>query len=446
MGEGMSRNPVVLAIDLGSTFFKAGVFDTAGVFDRQMRPVATGRALAPHEFGDEGQAELPVAVAEDAFEQAVAEAMAGVDVDDLRAIAITCQAQTSMIAGADGRPLIPFITWQDTRARSLGPVDLPGFADYSSFYEPLPALAVCHLLALRHTRPDCLGPSARVMPLQSWFVRRLCGRSVLDDNLAAMTGLYSIPEKDWWAPALDLIGISRTTLPDIIPVGQSAGLTTAGAAIYGLPAGIPVVLAGNDQTAGAYGASVHESGATLITLGTAQVPYRWQRSEPPAGPGYVRGPYPRGGFYLLVADDAGSGTVDWARSILTGFETGEQFFDAAASVPSGCGGLAFQPDVGSGRGSWTGIARSHTPAYFARAVVEGLARRASEAVRLIEGEDSARPLVVAGGGGRFKTWLDIIEQTLGRPVTVTDASPLTGAAKMAWEAIGQGVAHQCACG
>ncbi len=65
-----------------------------------------------------------------------------------------------------------------------------------------------------------------------------------------MSALFSLELNDWWPAALAAAGVAPAQMPQVVSIGASAGLTTAKAAAFGLPAGIPVILAGNDQTAG----------------------------------------------------------------------------------------------------------------------------------------------------------------------------------------------------
>ena len=73
-----------------------------------------------------------------------------------------------------------------------------------------------------------------------------------------------------------------------------------------LPVGVPVVLAGNDQTAGAFGARLEDSNGVLLTLGTALVAYVCLEKLPAAKPGIARGPYPGGRGYRLTTSSHGA--------------------------------------------------------------------------------------------------------------------------------------------
>ena len=245
-----------------------------------------------------------------------------------------------------------------------------------------------------------------------------------------MGGLYSMADGAWWPVALEACGLDADPLARIVPVGRSAGLTCR-AAPWGVPAGIAVVLAGNDQTAGAYGAAVHERDAVLITLGTCQVAYRCPAGSPSADRTVAAGPYPGGLWYAMAADVCGGSLINWAESVLEGCGTDESFFAAADAASPGCRGLVFEIGPEGRDRDWRGLTDEHTAGDRARAVVEALVRRMKRLLGDLVGEAMPETVLVAGGGTRARLWVTLLEEAIGRPLTVTDADPLAGAARMA---------------
>ena len=133
-----------------------------------------------------------------------------------------------------------------------------------------------------------------------------------------------------------------------------------------------MVLAGNDQTAGAYGAALEEglqherNGALLLTLGTAQVAYACTNELAQPNDSLVRGPYPHGLYYRLAADSCGGSIVNWAKTVLPGCGSDAEFFARVAEAQPGCQGLLFDADLPCGRGAWRNLALCHTAADMAR--------------------------------------------------------------------------------
>ena len=427
---------MILALDLGSTSFKAAVYDDA------LRELGSGAHPVPHDFLPGNRVELPVAVAETACGAAIRLALdsAGVAASSLRALALDSQAQTFTVLDSAGRARLPFLSWQDGRATAAAAVlnarpELADIASHCSFSQFLPAL---HIAMVRHVQDvpaTRLAATDRIVHLPTWFVLRLSGEAVIDDNLAAMSGLYSLQRGDWWAEALAAVGVTRAQLPRVVPIGAIAARTGAAAAAWGLPAGLPIVLAGNDQTAGGYGAEVALRNAPLITLGTCQVAYVAGPHLRPAGEVTVRGPYPGGLSYCLVADSVGGSVVNWAKTAIAGAATDDAFFALAAQAEPGCRGLLFEADLASSQGGWQRLGFHHQPAELARSVVEGLSRRLAALIAALRLEPAPRQYLVAGGGSKAPLWRDVLSRELGAELVPIQANPLLGAARMARAAL-----------
>lgn len=427
---------MILAVDFGSTSFKAGVFDAG------LRCVGQAAERLTYHFDSGGTIEFEVDEAERCFQAAVAGALkaAGTPASKIAAVGFTSQAQTFTILDPGGKALLPFISWQDARgdaacAALKADARMSAFGDHSSFGELLGALQVAQLRRIRDTDGGKLASANRVIHLPSYFLWRLTGSQAVDENLAAMSGLYSLPQHAWWPAAMESAGITVNQLSTVVPTGAVAGTTTDSAKTWALPRGLPVVLAGNDQTAGAFAAGIHRDNSWLITLGTAQVVYAVDRSMPRPAPGQVRGPYPGNRFYRMGADSCGGSVINWVETILAGCETDAGFFAAAAKAAPGCRGLVFEADVPSGQGSWQHLGLHHGPGEMARAVVESLCRRMVALVRNLDLPAASGRVWVAGGGSQALVWRESLGKALGLQIEPTDATPLAGAAAMACRAL-----------
>ncbi|MEI6168388.1 MAG: FGGY-family carbohydrate kinase [bacterium] len=413
---------MILAIDLGSTSFKAAVFDS------RLREVGGGGHRLLHRFGAGGQVELDVAVVETALRGALASAR--VATHDIQAIAITSQAQTFTVLDERGRAKGPFFSWQDRRSTAACEElkqKLPEFGEHTSFGN----LGPSHQLSqIRHLQP---GAKMRPIALPSYVLMLLTGETVTDNNMAAMSGLYSLPLKGWWPEALRGCGLREQQMSKVIPIGEVAAQTASAASRFGLKAGIPVVLAGNDQTAGGYAARLDTKESLLITLGTAQVAYACCRRMPPPRVGTIRGPYPGGRFYRMAADSCGGNVVNWAETVLAGCHDDAGFFREAQAAPAGSHGLVFDAALASGQGDWANLGLHHTRADLARSILEGLSRRMAELVKRLDLDLKGREVLAAGGGSLQPLWRKIVSDALGAKLVRTKANPLLGAARMAKE-------------
>lgn len=422
---------MILGIDLGSSLFKAVLFDGDGL--------ALGTGAAPVAYLPDlgNRVEMPVMETEEAFRRCIADALAGAGVGAacLTGIAIASQAQTFTVRCPDGVARFPFMSWRDSRCQgdNGAAAALADFGRHSSCAECVDCLTVAQLEHGRRHATVTVGPEDLVLFLPTWFILQLTGCAVTDTNIAAMSGLYSLQENAWWADALRLCGITPCNLPLLTGIGGVAGRTSEAAAVYGLPPGIPVILAGNDQTAGAYGASIDREQAALITLGTAQVVYVCRRAMPPPSPGVIRGPYPGGLFYQLASDAYGAGTINWACTVLPGCKTPQDLDRAATAAPGDCHGVRFVPDGPAGSGHWTGTANpGATVGDQARAVFVCLSDRFASMLERMEITEADSKMMVAGGGSRSAPWMECLQTRLGVALSrCAGADPARGAFRMA---------------
>jgi sugar (pentulose or hexulose) kinase len=425
---------MILSVDFGSTSFKAAVVDG------RLRVRGFAARAVEQQFGRDGKAEIPVVTATTALREVIRTALAsaGIRAARLRAIAVTSQAQTFTITDQKGRAKLPFISWQDTRASATVDelkrnAEMHVFGRHCSFGAMIPALQICQLRQLRKSHPRLIAQAGFVFHLPTYFIHQWTGVAAIDDNLAAMSGMYSLELRKWWPAALRLCGLRGAQLPLVLPVG-SVTAVTSGAAKFGLPDGVPVVLAGNDQTAGAFAAKLENNNALLVTLGTAQAAYVHMAKLPKARAEWIRGPYPAGGCYRMAADGYGGNLINWAKTILNGCATDEEFFNRASKSPAGCNGAVFEPNDKPTGNSWGNLASHHTSADLARAVLEGLTRRTVRLVRRIEPR-LKRQILVAGGGSENPLWVRMLSEQLGVRCRVIPANPCLGAARMALRAL-----------
>lgn len=421
---------MILAIDLGSTAFKAAVFD------RSLLRIGSGAYTLRYSFGQAGKVELDPDHVTDAVCIAIKQAVGGLSPKSITALSITSQAQTFTITDRSGSPLMPFSSWMDTRAaqscRRLTEKNVfPGFSRHCSFPRVLPALMLCQLIHLREANPGVFQEGCMIMPLPVFVASLFTNRAVCDTNLAAMSGLYSMPAGGWWKDALSCCGLTEDSLPLLVDAGSPGGSLINDFSGTGLSPGIPVVMAGNDQTAGAYGARVHEHKTALITLGTCQVAYKAPAGPPAADRESAAGPYPGDAWYSMAADACGGSLVNWAKEILSGCGTDELFFASAGKAEAGCRDLRFEPGPDGNSCAWHNLTTGHTAGEMARAILESLVSRMSDLIKSLYPDDLPSHFLVAGGGSRSGLWTGMLQESLGRPLTMADADPLAGAARMA---------------
>ncbi len=374
---------------------------------------------------------------------------------DLAGLCLTGQQHGVLLVDAGGRPVTPFVNWQDRRAEEAMP---GGNETYLARARALvgpdaPARAGCALSAgflgvtLYWLRAQGLLPAdTTACFIMDWVAASLAGvRPATDPTNAASSGLLDVARRAWDEEMLAALALPRSLFPEVREAGDRLGPLTAEAArATGLPAGLPVFVGLGDNQASFLG-SVAECGrSVLVNIGTGGQVSAYTDRFVYAPPAETR-PFPRHG-YLLVHAGLNGGR---AYALLEGFfrqvvgdfgvppaagapDPGVRLYERmnalAASAPPGAGGIRCDPCFAGSRAdpdrraSWTGIsAENFTPANMTRALLEGMARGFHDGYAAINAATgaSAEILVGAGNGVRRNPVLSqILSEQFGLPLVV----------------------------
>jgi sugar (pentulose or hexulose) kinase len=412
---------VIIAADLGSTNFKAAVFAPDG---RRL-----GEAAEPlvYELHTNHRAEISPDIVGRTFDRLVRRTLeaAALPAREVTRVALTSQAQTFCVTDDRGLPTSPFLSWTDTRALKEAAHLQEVLGPRVHCYTGYPEVIAHHVLAkaLWWKNHRTLTAGHRLATLPSWLAGRLGAPLVLDRNLAAMTGCFSIPQNDWWDEALAAAGLQPAQLGAVVAPGESVPVD---AAPTSLPRLRSVVFAGNDHTAGAFGCGCSTSRGVL-TIGTAGVFYRLAGDAPgPFSPDGLWGPYPAGGSYELHVMPHACSALDWADAHLFGSVDSRRFVERARAAAPGAGGVTFDPAHWGSTKAWSGRG---TPCEMARAALEGITSALTAITR--PALSNVNEIVVLGGGSRLDFWVQMIADATGRDLVRLRADGLDGAAMMA---------------
>ncbi len=132
----------------------------------------------------------------------------------------------------------------------------------------------------------------------------------------------------------------------------------------------------------------------------------------------------------MAADSGGGNVINWVKTVLAGCDTDEAFFRQAGRAEAGCQGLGFELSGDASRGAWRNAGFHHSPADFARSVLECLTRRLVRLFHQLGRPTTAAPILVSGGGSANPIWMRMLAEALGARLRVIEAPPFVGAARM----------------
>jgi xylulokinase len=436
---------MIVGIDIGTQSLKAAVTDDA----LRVRGEAA-MAYRPN-FPRNGWAEQDPRLWEHALGPTVARALvqAGVTPSQVSSLGICGQLDGCLAVNGKGKAITPCLIWMDRRAQAeIANVPAAMVRARAGL-----VLDASHMAAkIRWLKRHDSGIASATCFHQpvSYLVSRLTGHQVIDHALASTSMLYGIERRGYDSALLDCFDISADELPGLADAAESAGpLSTEGATVTGLPAGVPVAVGTGDDFSTPLGAGFLSPGQLAVVLGTGEVVGAVHPRLVIDDAGLVEThAYPGGAYFLENPGWLSGGAVAWLCELLA-MESFEALHAEAATVPPGAAGLTFLPALtgamapswnAAARGCFYGLTPSHGRAHMARALLEGCAFAMRDvADRLMELGADIRSLLLLGGGARSTLWAQIRADVLGLPTEISsrvDSSPV-GAAMLAAVAAGK---------
>lgn len=450
----------ILALDQGTTSSRAVVFDHAG------QPVAMAQREFAQYFPRPGWVEHDAqdiwhsqwAVMQEAMAQA------GITAQQLRAIGLTNQRETTVLWDRQtGQPVAPAIVWQDRRtATRCEALRAQGHAARIARKTGLVLDAYFSGTKLEWLLDHVPGVRARAEhgelafgTIDSWLVWQLTGGRVhaTDPSNASRTLLFNLKTGAWDPDMLALLNIPASVLPQVLP---SCGIVAeTDASLLGRC--VPIAGWAGDQQAALFGQACFAPGMAKNTYGTGcfmlmntgdqPVVSRHQLLSTVAwqGPSGAKRPT---AYALEGAVFMAGATVQWLRDGLQIIQSAPEVEALAASVPDtgdvflvpAFAGLGAPDWDGHARGTLVGMTRGTGRAHIARAALEAIALQTADVFHAMAADSglALTELRVDGGACHNNLLMQIQANVLGVPVVrsqVTETTAL-GAAYLAGLATG----------
>jgi glycerol kinase len=455
----------VLALDQGTTGSTALLFRSDGT--------VTGRAYS--EFTQHYP--RPGWVEHDAEEiwrvslRVMAEALAdsGIDHNELAAIGITNQRETTVVWDRrTGLPIHRAVVWQSRQSgaicRKLREDGLePVFREKTGlvldpYFSGSKIRWILDLEPALQQRAEA-GELA-FGTIDSWLLWKLTGgkeaQSALhrtDPTNASRTLLYDIHERRWDSELCEILNVPEAMLPEVHP---SAGVFGETEAFEGIPAGVPVAGVAGDQQAALYGQGCWEPGQAKNTYGTgcflvmntgqnARVSHHGLVTticcDAVGEPAYAL----EGSVFIAGA------ALQWLRDELQIIADASEAESLATRIGDNEGVYLVPAFAGLGaphwdaeaRGAVLGLTRGSGRAHLARAALESIAYQSRDVVEVMNRDSrmSLAELRVDGGASRSDFLMQFQSDLLGVPVnrpalietTAAGAAYLAGLAAGVWK-------------
>ncbi len=458
----------VLALDQGTTSSRAILFDRQGMIRAQAQ-----REIAQH-YPHPGWVEHDPDEIWATQAATITEALALADAapEDLVAVGLTNQRETTVLWDrATGHPLAPAIVWQDRRtADHCDRLRAEGYEAEISKRTGLLLDPYFSATKLAWLFENVDGSRARAErgelafgTIDSWIAYKLSERRlhVTDATNASRTLLFNLATGEWDQELLDLFGIPRACLPDLLPSSIAPGTCARNEPVTARIQGHEVPLAGiaGDQQAALFGQACFESGMAKNTYGTGC--FMLMNTGANVAPSRNRLlstiAWDVGGrsYALEGSVFVGGAVVQWLRDELRFIERSDDVESLARSVPDSGGAHVVPAFAGLGsphwdpyaRGTITGLTRGTGKAHIARAALEAIAFQSAELLAAMQA-DTGQPLIelrVDGGASINDLLMQFQADVLGvrvvrprvRETSALGAAFLAGLATGYWSSLGE---------
>ena len=446
----------LLAIDIGATVVRAGVYDLDG------RCLAARTRTVDVQYAGPGETEVQPTAYYDAAAMVSRRALraAGMSNQSVEAIGLACQM--GGIVGVDQahKPVTRFDPHFDDRCQ---PVREKLMREHESTVRELtgclPYLGV-KIKWWQDNQPDEAARVRKWVTIGGYLIGRMAGldadNAFIDRTNLCLSGLADNAAGTWSDPLLGLCGVPIDVLPRIVRPNEIVGhLVDEVASDFNLAPGVPIVAGLGDYPATFLGAGLTRPGrlcdlsANICHFAATTDRFiadgRYRVLSALASPGAAL-------WYVMAYVNAGGVTCRWFLEDVSDHsgddaalaERIRRLEERAADVPTGSDGLLFLPHLNGRqcpwdsamRGSWVGLREYHTQTHMHRSILESVAFEYAyflQVAREMYDGITFDEIHGIGTGTRSQLWSQIKADVLGVPYVMPtrEDHALLGAAAVA---------------
>ena len=326
-----AENTTILAVDIGTTGMKMGVFQ---VIDEALSPVRQFSQEYEVNIYNDG---LFGDIEQDKWKQAFTagcKAMEDVTGDvDVVSLSGTTPGLTAM--DKNGEALHPAILMLDQRSRKQARfiIDTVGLTPLLETTANMPVAGGCSLasiLWIKDNHPDIFKNTHKFGHSNTYIAHWLTDAFAIDPSSASLTALYNTVANDltWNEDIAATFGLTLNRLPEIVPAYQSIGRVSESLARQlGFRKEPAVLIGGNDAVLAAYSVGIKDPGDVINVNGTCEIALVCLDRCLPSADYNIRAHVLPDRWLTLHVMNAGGKALDWFRDLFCSELGAEQFYD-----------------------------------------------------------------------------------------------------------------------
>lgn len=404
----------VLTFDQGTTSSRCILFDRKG------RIVASAQREFPQIFPKPGWVEhdpmdiwsSQIGVAMEAI------AKIGADADEISAVGITNQRETTVVWDREtGQPIYNAIVWQCRRTADIIDSLDKEFRQYIRKQTGLIPDAYFSASKIKWILDNVKGAREKAEDnrllfgtIDTWLMWNLSGRKIhaTDYTNASRTMLFDIKKLKWDKKILEYFDIPECMMPEVHPSGYKFGYTDS--KLFGKE--IPICAAAGDQQAALFGQGCFEEGEAKNTYGTGcfllmNTGKNLVRSKNGLVTTIACGFDKNVNYALEGSIFIGGAVVQWLRDEMEFIKKSSACEKPAECVDDTEGAYLVPAFVGLGapywkqdaRGTLVGITRGFGKNHMIRAAVESIAYQVYDVLEAMEADSETKITCLKADGG-----------------------------------------------
>ena len=327
-----TNNNTILAVDIGTTGMKIGVFqlsdDTLNLV-RQFSQEYEVNIYNDGLFGDIEQEKWKTAFI--AGCKNMEDLIGNVDVISLSG---TTPGLTAM--DKEGRALHPAILMLDQRSRKQARfiIETVGMENLLKITANMPVAGGCSLasiLWIKDNYADIFDKTYKFGHSNTYFAHWLTGSFAIDPSSASLTALYNTVKNDftWNENIAQTFGVSLDQLPKIVPAYESVGrINKSLTHKLGFKKEPHVIIGGNDAVLAAYSVGINEPGDIINVNGTCEISLVCLDKCLASANYNIRAHVLKDRWLTLHVMNAGGKALDWYKSVFCSELSAEEFYNS----------------------------------------------------------------------------------------------------------------------
>ncbi|MBQ6840061.1 MAG: hypothetical protein IJO45_05165 [Oscillospiraceae bacterium] len=424
----MRGSKLFMAVDLGTSFIKTGVYDLGGnCLAMASEPVPDERP-GPGIFLQHGP-ELYGSVLRCIRKSAV---QLGERAEDVCAVAFTGQMAGAMGVDENWEDVTTWSCSLDSRYLPYANRQRELFADdlFSICGTNAPVMCAKYDW-FKNEFPQEHKRIAKYVMLNGYVIGKLSGIPVadacMDNSLITWTGMADIRSRSWSQELCEKMGVDKALLPRIVNGTDVGGyLSDEMAKQLGLKSGIPLVAGAGDKVSGCIGSAVFDDGDMIFeasSYGAVSAMVEDVKLDEKKRNYDVIGAMDSSGYYAHKYIQGSGIAIDWFVETFMDkdFQKAEEL---ASKAPLGSGNMlnigllggSAMPFDSEQKGLIMGHTWNHHKGHFYRSLLEGFSYDLALTLRSLESNYSSlkgQTIKLIGGGAKSAVWPQILADVTG---------------------------------